>query len=70
MKYRRVAKKLKALGCEELPGEGKGSHRKWYNPLTKQAAVIPFRRGKDLKTPTLQNALRQLQIDWEDFDNP
>ena len=29
MKYREVARKLKALGCQELPRRGGGSHRKW-----------------------------------------
>lgn len=31
MKYRDVTRKLKTLGCEELPRRGGGSHRKWFN---------------------------------------
>jgi predicted RNA binding protein YcfA (HicA-like mRNA interferase family) len=34
MKYREAVKKLKKLGCQELPRRGKGSHRIWYNPET------------------------------------
>ena len=41
MKYREAARKLEALGCEELPRRGGGSHRKWFNPDTQQATVLP-----------------------------
>lgn len=41
MKYREVARKLAMLGCQELPRKGGGSHRKWLNPATQQASVIP-----------------------------
>ncbi|MCK6539547.1 MAG: hypothetical protein L6Q26_05770 [Anaerolineales bacterium] len=36
MKYREAAKKLKALGCEEVARRGKGSHRLWHRALLKQ----------------------------------
>ena len=41
MKYRDVARKLKALNCQELPRRGGGSHRKWHNPATGRATVLP-----------------------------
>lgn len=41
MKYREVARKLAALGCQELPRKGGGSHRKWHNPATDKATVVP-----------------------------
>ena len=41
MNYREVAKSLSRLGCEELSRCGGGSHRKWFNPVTQKATVIP-----------------------------
>ena len=67
MKYREVARKLRALGCEELPRRGGGSHRKWYNPRTDRMAVIPDWGSKDLKVGTLRAAVRQLGLDWDTF---
>jgi predicted RNA binding protein YcfA (HicA-like mRNA interferase family) len=49
MKYREVARKLTALGCEELPRKGGGSHRKWHNPVTQRSTVVPDWGSKDLK---------------------
>ncbi|MDY7051967.1 MULTISPECIES: type II toxin-antitoxin system HicA family toxin [Limnospira] len=69
MKYREVARKLKALGCQELPRRGGGSHRKWLNPNTGQASVLPDWGSRDLKIGTLRSALRQLGIDWDVFNN-
>lgn len=68
MKYREVAKKLSALDCQELPRRGGGSHRKWFNPATQQATVIPDWGSRDLKLGTLRSAIRQLGIDWETFN--
>ncbi len=67
MKYREVARKLTALGCQELPRNGGGSHRKWHNPSTDQATVVPDWSGRDLKLGTVRAAVRQLGIDWRDF---
>ena len=67
MTYRELAKKLKALGCQELPRRGAGSHRKWGNPGTDRATVLPDWGRKDLKTGTVRAAIRQLGIDWDDF---
>ena len=41
MKYREVSKKLKALGCEELPRRGAGSHRVWHNLKNGKIAPLP-----------------------------
>jgi predicted RNA binding protein YcfA (HicA-like mRNA interferase family) len=68
MKYREVAEKLTALGCQELPRRGGGSHRKWLNPDTQQATVIPDWGSRDLKLGTLRSAIRQLGLDWETFN--
>lgn len=69
MKYRDVTRKLKALGCHELPRRGGGSHRKWFNPETQQATVLPDCGSRDLKLGTLRAAIRQLGIDWAAFDD-
>ena len=67
MKYREVAKKLKSLGCLELPRTGSGSHRKWLNPATDRIPVLPDWGGDDLKSGTIRGAVLQLGLAWEDF---
>jgi predicted RNA binding protein YcfA (HicA-like mRNA interferase family) len=69
MTYREAARKLTKLGCQELPRRGGGSHRKWFNPATQKVAVLPDWGSKDLKTGTLRAAVKQLGIDWADFEN-
>jgi mRNA interferase HicA len=68
MKYREAAKKLKRLGCSELPRRSGGSHRKWHNPHNGRATVIPDWGAKDLKLGTIRAAIQQLGIDWSDFE--
>lgn len=68
MKYREAARKLQELGCRELPRRKGGSHRKWFNPATGRATVLPDWGGKDLKLGTLRAAVRQLGIDWVAFE--
>ncbi len=41
MNYRDVARKLKALGCDELPRRGGGSHRKWVNQANDRVSSVP-----------------------------
>jgi mRNA interferase HicA len=67
MKYREIARKLHALGCEELPRRSGGSHRKWHNPATGQIAPVPDWGSRDLKVGTLRQIIRQLGLDWEHF---
>lgn len=69
MKYREVARKLGALGCEELARAGGGSHRKWINPATGKGTVVPDWGKTDLKIGTLRGVVRQLGLDWEEFRN-
>lgn len=68
MKYRDVVRKLKALNCQELPRRGGGSHRKWHNPATGRATILPDWGAKDLKLGTVRAAVRQLGIDWGVFE--
>lgn len=67
MKYREVAQRLKALGCENRHTRRRGSHRKWYNPLANKTVVIPDHGANDLKIGTIRAAIRNLGIDWKDF---
>jgi len=67
MRYREVASKLSALGCEEIPRRGKGSHRKWYNPMTARFATLPDWGTRDLRLGTVRAAVRQLGLEWADF---
>jgi mRNA interferase HicA len=69
MKYREVARKLKALGCRYIPRKSKGSHRKWHNPATNRSTVIPDWGSRDLKMGTVRAAVRQLGLDWTAFES-
>ena len=69
MKYREIAKKLRSLGCEEVPRQKPGSHRTWHNPQTDRMATLPEWGARDLKIGTLRAAIRQLGIDWQEFLN-
>jgi predicted RNA binding protein YcfA (HicA-like mRNA interferase family) len=68
VRYRDVARRLRELGCQELPRKGGGSHRKWFHPAAGLATVLPDWGGKDLKLGTIRAALRQLGIEWQRFD--
>ena len=68
MRYIEVVRKLKSFGCEELPRRGGGSHRKWFHPKTGKATAVPDWGSKDLKTGTVRSVVRQLGIDWQDFE--
>jgi len=68
MKYRKLAKKLRRLGCEEMPQRGKGSHRGWYNPATGCFTTIPYHGGRDLRKGLVHGALKQLGIERQDFE--
>ena len=67
MRYRDVERKLRTLGCNEVPRSGGGSHRKWRNSVNGRTTVVPDWGGKDLKVGTIKAAIRQLGIDWEAF---
>ncbi|MBX5491629.1 MAG: type II toxin-antitoxin system HicA family toxin [Chloroflexi bacterium] len=68
MTYRELARKLRALGCRELPRRGGGSHRKWLNTATGQATIVPDWGSKDLKLGTVRAIVRQLGLDWAAFE--
>jgi predicted RNA binding protein YcfA (HicA-like mRNA interferase family) len=67
MIYREVVRKLKKLGCTELPRTGGGSHRKWLNPVNERITIVPDWGGRDLKLGTIRAAVRQLGIEWDEF---
>ncbi len=69
MTYRQAARKLRRLGCQERPRRSGGAHRKWHNPTTGQATVVPDWGSKGLKVGTLRAVIRQLGLVWEDFEN-
>jgi mRNA interferase HicA len=69
MNYREITRKLIVLGCKELPRHSGGSHRKWFSRKTQRTAVLPNWGSRDLKTGTVRSAIRQLGIQWDDFEN-
>ena len=68
MRYREVARKLTALGCHAVARKGGGSHRKWFNTATNRSTVVPDWGGRDLRLGTVRAAVRQLGIDWAEFE--
>jgi len=68
MKYKDLTRKLKILGCHEIPRRGGGSHRKWMNPSGGRATTIPDWGSRDLKEGTIKAIVRQLAIDRDDFE--
>jgi len=68
MNYKELTKKLRTLGCGEIPRRGRGSHRKWINPATGRGSVIPDWGNKDLKQGTIRGLLKQLGINQNDFE--
>lgn len=66
MRYRDIAKRLKALGCEELR-HGNGSHRIWFNPKNEKVITIPDWQSKDLAPGTVRAIIRELGISREEF---
>jgi predicted RNA binding protein YcfA (HicA-like mRNA interferase family) len=68
MNYREVVKRLRKLGCQEIPRRSGGSHRKWYNPKNGSIVPIPDWGAKDLKIGTLRRIIHQLGLDWKDFN--
>lgn len=68
MNYRELARKLTALGCREQTRKRGGSHRKWVAP-NQRATVIPDWGSRDLKLGTVRSAVRQLGIDWQNFQD-
>jgi predicted RNA binding protein YcfA (HicA-like mRNA interferase family) len=67
MNYREVTRKLLGLGCTEIHRRGGGSHRKWFNPATRRAVVLPDHGARDLRLGTLRAVVRQLGLGWESF---
>lgn len=49
--------------------QGWGSHRKCHNPATNRSTVVPDWGGRDLKMGTVRAAVRQLGIEWSDFES-
>jgi predicted RNA binding protein YcfA (HicA-like mRNA interferase family) len=52
-----------------MPRSGGGSHRKWFNPQNQQGTVVPDWGNKDLKLGTVRAAIRQLGLDWQNFQD-
>lgn len=69
MRYREAARKLANLGCYEVQRRGEDSHRKCFNPKANSDAVLPDWGRKDLRIGTLRSAVRQLNLDWREFNN-
>ena len=67
MRYREVTRELRQLGCQEVPRRSGGSHRRWRNPAAAAATVVPDWGSKDLKLGTVRAVVRQLGLDWQNF---
>lgn len=63
-----MARKLRVLGCDEIPRRSGGSHRKWIRTGAGRSAVVHDWGPKDLKQGTLRSVVQQLGLDWADFE--
>lgn len=66
MRYRKLAKRLRQLGCEEMR-QSKGSHHIWHNPTAGQVAAVPDWGSKDLAPGTVRAIIRELGISRREF---
>jgi predicted RNA binding protein YcfA (HicA-like mRNA interferase family) len=64
-----VTRKLAPLGCQELQRRSDGSHWKLFNPNTQCVTSVPDWGNRDLKLGTVRAIIRQLGVDWGDFEN-
>ena len=56
--YPDLLKLMRAHGCEQRPG-GKGSHEKWWSPITGRAVIVPRTKSRH----TANSVLKDLGID-------
>lgn len=69
MEYAQVATKLRRMRCQEVQRKTGGSHRKWQNPATGASTAVPDWGSKDLKLGTARAIVRQLGLDWQEFQD-
>jgi mRNA interferase HicA len=65
MKYRKLTKRLRDMGCEFVRN-GAGSHRIWWNPANDRYTTIPDWGSQDLKIGTLRRILADLGVAIDD----
>ena len=56
--YPALLKLMRAHGCEQRPG-GKGSHEKWWSPITGRVVIVPRTKSRH----TANSVLKDLGID-------
>ncbi|MFN9848709.1 type II toxin-antitoxin system HicA family toxin [Phenylobacterium sp.] len=56
--YPDLLKLMRAHGCEQRPG-GKGSHEKWWSPITGRVVIVPRTKSRH----TANSVLKDLGID-------
>jgi predicted RNA binding protein YcfA (HicA-like mRNA interferase family) len=56
--YPDLLKLMRAHGCEQRPG-GKGSHEKWWSPITGRVVIVPRTNSRH----TANSVLKDLGID-------
>ncbi|MBS0297490.1 MAG: type II toxin-antitoxin system HicA family toxin [Proteobacteria bacterium] len=53
--YPELVELLKAAGCELRPG-GKGSHEKWFSPVTNRVFIVPRSKSRHTANEVLKQA--------------
>ena len=69
MNYRKLSKRLRTLGCQELSRPKRGSHRKWFNPATRGSTIIPYHGSQDIALGIVRKVVRDLGLSWEEFQD-
>jgi predicted RNA binding protein YcfA (HicA-like mRNA interferase family) len=68
VKYSELKKRLKEFGCVEIKRKTGNSHRLWQNLENKKCGEIPFHGSKEIRMGTLRNFIKQLGLNWQEFN--
>ena len=52
--YPQMLKLMRAHGCVQRPG-GKGSHEKWWSPITERVVIVPRSKSRHMANQVLKD---------------
>ena len=52
--YPQILKLMREHGCEQRPG-GKGSHEKWWSPITCRVVIVPRTKSRHMANSVLKD---------------
>lgn len=70
MKYSELTRRLKKrYKCQEIKAKLSKSHRLWKNLENDKSSEIPYHGSREIPRGTLRSFIKNLGIDWKDFNN-